>query len=90
MKDMSFPEQVWVAMTTSISILFAGSPNWREADPVWWRNGLGLGIWIFAKDCMSLWHEWMSQRELRTRKLKSRPFDDVDPAELDLLANAQG
>lgn len=35
MKDMSFPEQVWVAMTASISILFAGSPNWREADPVW-------------------------------------------------------
>lgn len=57
--------------------------QWSDATR--WRNSIGLGLWIVAKDTVSVWHEWMSQRELNSRQLRSRPFNDVDPAQLDLL-----
>jgi hypothetical protein len=38
-----------------------------------------------AKDFLHLLHLWITKRELTSRRLKSRPFDDVDPAQLDLI-----
>ena len=35
---------------------------------------------------VSLWSEWLSKREVESRRLKNRPFDEVDPAELDLIS----
>ncbi|KAF8192722.1 hypothetical protein K438DRAFT_1829535 [Mycena galopus ATCC 62051] len=60
-----------------------------ECDPVWWRNSLGLGIFVVAKDFLQLLHLWLSQRELATRRVKSRDFSGVDPRELDLLPSVQ-
>ncbi|KAK7473279.1 hypothetical protein VKT23_001376 [Stygiomarasmius scandens] len=54
-------------------------------DPVWIRNSIGLGIFVVIKDLLHLFHLWVTKRELASRKLKSRPFDDVDPAQLDLI-----
>ncbi|KAJ6463500.1 hypothetical protein C8R45DRAFT_521685 [Mycena sanguinolenta] len=59
-----------------------------ECDPVWWRNSLGLGIFVVAKDFLQLLHLWLSKRELATRRVKSRDFSGVDPRELDLLPMA--
>ncbi|KAF7326685.1 Translation initiation factor eIF2 gamma subunit [Mycena venus] len=56
-----------------------------ECDPVWWRNSVGLGIFVVAKDFLQLLHLWLSKRELATRRVKSRDFSGVDPRELDLL-----
>jgi len=68
----------------------AGTHTWREADPVWWRNTLGLGLFIVAKDCVHLWYAYLSQREVRSRRLVDRPFDGVNPAELDLREEVKG
>ncbi|KAJ7153488.1 hypothetical protein C8R43DRAFT_1002209 [Mycena crocata] len=59
-----------------------------ECDPVWWRNSVGLGLFVVAKDFLHLLHVWLSQRELATRRVKSRDFAGVDPKELDLLPSA--
>ncbi|KAJ7454910.1 hypothetical protein B0H11DRAFT_2068015 [Mycena galericulata] len=59
-----------------------------ECDPVWWRNSVGLGLFVVAKDFLQLLHIWLSQRELATRRVKNRDFAAVDPRELDLLPTA--
>ncbi|KAJ7772507.1 hypothetical protein B0H14DRAFT_346632 [Mycena olivaceomarginata] len=59
-----------------------------ECDPVWWRNSIGLGIFVVAKDFLQLLHLWLSKRELATRRVKSRDFSGVDVRELDLLPGA--
>ncbi|KAJ7730679.1 hypothetical protein DFH07DRAFT_848500 [Mycena maculata] len=59
--------------------------NLDECDPVWWRNSVGLGLFVVAKDFLQLLHLWLSQRELATRRVKNRDFSGVDRRELDLL-----
>ncbi|KAE9403086.1 hypothetical protein BT96DRAFT_990548 [Gymnopus androsaceus JB14] len=49
----------------------------QQMDPVWIRNSVGLGV--FLKDCVHLFHLWLTKRELNGRKLKNRDFSGVDP-----------
>ena len=65
------------------------TPEWRSLDPVWWRNALGYSIWVVIADAMSLWYEWLSMKEVRTRRVADRTFAGVDPRELDLLDGAR-
>ncbi|KAJ8083860.1 hypothetical protein PM082_002626 [Marasmius tenuissimus] len=53
-------------------------------DPVWIRNTVGLGIFVVGRDCLHLFHLWLTKRELASRHLKNRDFAGVDPAQLDL------
>ncbi|KAG5641928.1 hypothetical protein DXG03_003954 [Asterophora parasitica] len=62
-----------------------GTRTWAEADPVWWRNALGLGLFFVAKDCIELLHLWLATRELESRHVKNRDFAGVDIRELDLV-----
>ncbi|KAG6819921.1 hypothetical protein H0H93_007392 [Arthromyces matolae] len=62
-----------------------GSPVWTEADPVWWRNALGFGLFVFAKDVVELLHLWLATRELASRHVKNRDFSGIDTKELDLI-----
>ncbi|KAG6883629.1 hypothetical protein C0992_008261 [Termitomyces sp. T32_za158] len=62
-----------------------GSSAWVEADPVWWRNALGLGLFVVVKDAIELLHLWLATRELESRHVKNRDFDGVDIRELDLV-----
>ncbi|KAG6867726.1 hypothetical protein C0993_011947 [Termitomyces sp. T159_Od127] len=62
-----------------------GSPAWVEADPVWWRNALGLGLFVVVKDAVQLLHLWLATRELESRHVKNRNFAGVDIRELDLV-----
>ncbi|KAJ7456941.1 hypothetical protein FB451DRAFT_1142846 [Mycena latifolia] len=55
-----------------------------ECDPVWWRNSIGFGLFVVAKDFLQLLHLWLSQREMASRRVKSRDFSGVDIRELDL------
>ncbi|GAW08042.1 ring finger domain protein [Lentinula edodes] len=57
----------------------------HEMDPVWIRNSIGLGIFIVMKDCLHLFHLWLTKRELASRRLKNRDFAGVDLNELDLI-----
>ncbi|KAG6833349.1 hypothetical protein H0H87_008525 [Tephrocybe sp. NHM501043] len=62
-----------------------GSAAWAEADPVWWRNAIGLGLFAIAKDAVELLHLWLATRELESRHVKNRDFSGVDIRELDLI-----
>ncbi|KAL5498319.1 hypothetical protein ACEPAH_2461 [Sanghuangporus vaninii] len=91
----SFPEdmstgQVMRAMTLlSCRALVVGTPAWTGADPVWWRNAIGLGIFYVAKDLISIWYHYLSQREIRSRRVKDRAFEGISPTELDLKPEAR-
>ncbi|KAJ7354636.1 hypothetical protein DFH08DRAFT_48924 [Mycena albidolilacea] len=74
------------ACRTVGGLLLGGSWVWADVDPVWWRNSLGFGIFILAKDCLELYRLWLQQKEVRSRTIKSRDFAGVDIAELDLVA----
>ncbi|KAJ7042892.1 hypothetical protein C8F04DRAFT_945079, partial [Mycena alexandri] len=79
------PEQVGKMLKFVLRAVWGDIRRLDECDPVWWRNSVGLGIFVVAKDFLQLLHLWLSQRELATRRVKSRDFSGVDPAELDLL-----
>ncbi|KAJ7607334.1 hypothetical protein FB45DRAFT_948089 [Roridomyces roridus] len=67
------------------SLLFGGSWMWADMDPAWWRNTLGYGLFVLAKDCLELHRLWLQTREVKSRTIKSRDFSGVDVKELDLI-----
>ncbi|TRM63280.1 hypothetical protein BD626DRAFT_537166 [Schizophyllum amplum] len=70
--------------------LVRGAWSWSEADPVWWRNAIGFGLFVVAKDCLGLFHLWLTKRELETRTVMDRDFAGIDPNELDLIRPVEG
>ncbi|OJT05014.1 hypothetical protein TRAPUB_4196 [Trametes pubescens] len=72
-------------LLAGFNILCGGTPTWNAHDPVWWRNAVGLGIFVFTKDCIELLHLYLKKRELESRRVKSRDFAGVDIKELDLI-----
>ncbi|CCM05904.1 uncharacterized protein FIBRA_08142 [Fibroporia radiculosa] len=83
--DMSYVKQLGMGLRVALNLVCGGTRTWHEADPVWWRNSIGLGIFIVAKDCIKLLHLYLAKRELETRRVKSRSFAGVDFKELDLI-----
>ncbi|KAI3604192.1 ring finger domain-containing protein [Moniliophthora roreri] len=65
--------------------LWGGGRAWAEFDPVWWRNTLGFGLFVVAKDAIHLLHLYLVKKELETRRVKSRDFREVDVTGLDLV-----
>ncbi|KAL1662542.1 hypothetical protein GGF50DRAFT_128652 [Schizophyllum commune] len=72
-----------------VAYLVRGAWSWSEADPVWWRNAIGFGIFVVAKDCLELLHLYLTKRELETRTVMDRDFSGIDPKELDLIHPVQ-
>ncbi|KAF9017694.1 hypothetical protein BDZ89DRAFT_1074629 [Hymenopellis radicata] len=59
---------------------------WSEAlDPVWIRNTLGLGLFFIARDCVSAYHMRLEKSEIKSRRIRSRNFQGLDPRVLDLI-----
>jgi len=73
------------AAKAAFRVLIGGTRTWAEADPVWWRNSVGLGIFIVVKDCVSLLHLYLTKREIQTRRVKNKSFKGIDIRELDLI-----
>ncbi|KAF5353401.1 hypothetical protein D9756_008001 [Leucocoprinus leucothites] len=69
----------------TVGNLWGGTKAWAELDPVWWRNTIGLGLFVVAKDCLYLAHLWLTKREIESRKIKTKDFSGVDIKELDLV-----
>ena len=44
----SLIRQIGTHIVTGINVMFGGTPTWNEQDPVWWRNAVGLGIFVFV------------------------------------------
>ncbi|KAJ4480929.1 hypothetical protein J3R30DRAFT_2380835 [Lentinula aciculospora] len=65
--------------------LWGGSRAWAEFDPIWWRNTLGFGLFVVAKDALNLLHLWLVKRERESRRIKNRDFAGVDITGLDLI-----
>jgi len=68
-----------------VRFLWGGTRKLEDCDPVWWRNSIGFGVFVVAKDCLHLLHLWLAKRELASRHVKSRDFSGVDAKELDLI-----
>ncbi|CAL1698137.1 unnamed protein product [Somion occarium] len=83
--QMSVARQLGVGVHMALSVVGGGTKTFAECDPVWWRNSVGLGIFVLAKDCVNLLHLYLTKREIETRRVKSRSFEGVDIKELDLL-----
>ncbi|KAJ7162107.1 hypothetical protein C8R46DRAFT_1222243 [Mycena filopes] len=76
-----------LATAQAVGGLFTGvSWVWADVDPVWWRNTIGYGIFVVAKDFLELYRLRLQKAEVQSRSIKSRDFVGVDIAELDLIA----
>ncbi|KAH6912088.1 hypothetical protein BKA70DRAFT_1422813 [Coprinopsis sp. MPI-PUGE-AT-0042] len=53
-------------------------------DPVWWRNTVGLGLFV-VKDCVNLLYMYLAKKELESRHVKSKDFRGIDIQTLDLV-----
>ncbi|KAF5376055.1 hypothetical protein D9615_007692 [Tricholomella constricta] len=84
-EDLGPLRQVQKALGLVWRASWRGTRTWAEADPVWWRNAIGLGLFVVAKDCVELLHLWLATRELESRHVKNRDFAGVDIRELDLV-----
>ncbi|KAL4253757.1 hypothetical protein ABKN59_002979 [Abortiporus biennis] len=86
--------QLGTGITLALQVVCGGTKIFADSDPVWWRNSLGLGLFVVAKDCINLLHLYLTKREIETRRVKSRSFAGVDYRELDLItppsAQAEG
>jgi len=61
------------------------SQEWAMSDPVWWRNVLGLAVFLVVKDGLKILHLRLAKKELENRRIKSKSFSGIDLAELDLI-----
>ncbi|EKM52705.1 uncharacterized protein PHACADRAFT_261299 [Phanerochaete carnosa HHB-10118-sp] len=77
--------QLGTNLRVVLNVICGGTKVWAEADPVWWRNTVGLGIFVFAKDCLGLLHVYLTKREIESRRIKNKSFAGIDPRELDLI-----
>ncbi|KAH8978886.1 hypothetical protein EDB86DRAFT_3089896 [Lactarius hatsudake] len=50
------------------------SQEWAMSDPVWWRNVLGLAVFLVVKDGLKILHLRLAKKELENRRIKSKSF----------------
>lgn len=86
-RNLNLVQRLGLSIRLVMNATWHGTKTWAEADPVWWRNSVGLGLFIVAKDCLQLVHLWLAKRELESRRVRSRDFQGVDIKELDLVPN---
>jgi len=78
-------QQVAAYSRAVLRVFLYGTKQWSEMDPVWFRNTVGLGLFVVAKDCVELFYAWLSKKELESRHVKTRPFRGIDARGLDLI-----
>ncbi|KAF8154187.1 hypothetical protein B0H34DRAFT_661343 [Crassisporium funariophilum] len=83
--ELSLFQQSKTGMELFMNAIWGGSRTFVDSDPVWWRNGVGFGLFVVIKDCVQLLHLYLAKRELESRRVKDRDFSGVDVRELDLL-----
>ncbi|KDQ55926.1 hypothetical protein JAAARDRAFT_59382 [Jaapia argillacea MUCL 33604] len=84
-KGMTPAKSFLVGCKLALGVFLGGTRTWAECDPAWWRNSIGLGIFVFAKDCLQLFHLWLTKRELESRRVKNKSFEGVEVSSLDLI-----
>ncbi|KAG6879633.1 hypothetical protein C0992_000268 [Termitomyces sp. T32_za158] len=56
----------------------SGYSMWTEANPVWWRNTLGFGLFVVIKDAIELLYLWRAKRKFDRRHEGNNHFSPVD------------
>ncbi|KAJ8081066.1 hypothetical protein PM082_017907 [Marasmius tenuissimus] len=79
------PPVTWKLVLRAI---WGGGRAWAEFDPVWWRNTLGFGLFVVAKDALHLLHLYLVKKEVDTRRVRNRDFRDIDITSLDVMPDA--
>ncbi|KAG8772410.1 hypothetical protein FRC15_002752 [Serendipita sp. 397] len=70
----------------TISVGLGTSWTWRDLDPVWWRNTLGLATFGLCFDGFQLWYTYLIERERQSRCIVSQSFEGIDISSLDLIS----
>ncbi|KAI6143441.1 hypothetical protein BKA82DRAFT_4186023 [Pisolithus tinctorius] len=84
--EMSLLKRISYVGYLGLTVAWRGTMTWAECDPVWSvEKFIGFGVFVMAKDCVHLLHLWLTKRELESRRVKNRSFEDVDVQELDLI-----
>ncbi|KAF5354369.1 hypothetical protein D9758_010771 [Tetrapyrgos nigripes] len=71
-----------------LKVLWGGGQAWQafNRDPVWWRNLLGYGVWVVAKDVVTLLHLYTLRKEFESRRVKNnnslRGFNGFERVEI--------
>ncbi|KAG7098370.1 hypothetical protein E1B28_000328 [Marasmius oreades] len=65
--------------------LWGGGQAWTDFEPIWWRNTLGFGTFVLARDMINLLNLYLVKKEMETRRVKNRDFRDVDLSSLDVM-----
>ena len=47
-------DQIKLALKLTLNATWGGSRTWAESDPVWWRNSIGLGLFVVVRIVVSL------------------------------------
>ncbi|KAF8332015.1 uncharacterized protein EI90DRAFT_3056256 [Cantharellus anzutake] len=74
----------WAGLLVPMGYNIYGS---REMDPVWWRNAVGISLFVVLTDATTLLHLWLAVRERRSRRIVDRDFQGVDYSGLDLIVD---
>ena len=84
------PWEIWGHHMEPIWYLLRLLPfSYQIADELTrWRNSLGLGLWIIAKDAATLLHLSLRKQEIQSRRILSRSFVGIDIGTLDLISPA--
>ncbi|KAG8793556.1 hypothetical protein FRC17_008436 [Serendipita sp. 399] len=69
----------------TIAVGLGASWTWKDLDPVWWRNTLGLATFGLCFDGFQLWYTYLIERERQSRCVVSRSFEGIDISSLDLV-----
>jgi len=72
-----------MAFLMPVSLQYDGRVE--DMDPIWWRNALGLSLFVLISDATTMLHLWLALRERRSRTIMSRNFSGVDYSGLDLI-----
>ncbi|KAG8976124.1 hypothetical protein FRB90_009305 [Tulasnella sp. 427] len=59
--------------------------TYADFDPVWWRNAIGLSLFIVVRDGISLWRKYLTINNDKKRVIANKPFVNMDYDELDLI-----
>ncbi|KAH8822698.1 hypothetical protein DL96DRAFT_1618805, partial [Flagelloscypha sp. PMI_526] len=85
----SMPTVIVRSIRYSVGLMIFGYEPWSRADPVWLRNSIGLGLFVFLRDTVMLANLYLAKRELMTRRVRSRDFRGIDVTTLELVDPAK-
>ncbi|KDN42182.1 hypothetical protein K437DRAFT_275219 [Tilletiaria anomala UBC 951] len=86
---------LWSGGASNSNALLISSGSWEgfsgfdDLEPVWWRNAVGVALYVIIKDVGVLLYRYMKIRQHRRKSIKDIPFDPKQVDGLDLKESAR-